>query len=191
MRFQSGFGRSFYRMKTFITRAVTVGRLTGQVARCSGLALTLLVAPIAQAEPRPDAYESAPDHYASVREALQARHWATALGALQQLAREMPAVTDEAEYHNLTGFALRQHDASKLTIAIGHYQEALRIDPAHVQAREYLGQTHLLQGRTDLAVEQLQRIEQYCQGRSCSAWLNLHHAIEAAINRHAPRIGQQ
>lgn len=153
---------------------------TVQATRALCLGLVLLATAFSQAEPRPEAYGSIPDHYASVREALQAKEWATALNALQQLARETPPVTDEAEFHNLTGFALRQHDASKLSTAIDHYQRALRIDPAHVQAREYLGQAHLMQGRTDLAQEQLTLIEHHCRGRLCEAWRDLQAAIEAA-----------
>lgn len=151
-----------------------------QAARAVCLCLVLLATAATQAEPRPEAYGSVPDHYANVRDALQARQWSTALDALQRLAREMPPVTDEAEFHNLTGFALRQHDASRLAAAIDHYQLALRIDPAHVQAREYLGQAYLMQGRMDLAQQQLQHIEHHCQGRSCEAWQDLNTAIEAA-----------
>lgn len=146
------------------------------------LGLTLLTTGVSQAEPRPEAYGSVPDHYANVRDALQGRQWSAALAALQQLAREMPPVTDEAEFHNLTGFALRQHDASRLPSAIEHYQTALRIEPSHVQARAYLGQAHLMQGRPDLAMEQLKAIEHHCQGRTCDAWQTLNRVIEAAAH---------
>jgi len=180
MKVQSGFGRSFFLQLTKDTMNTVSHTMAHAVraARAVGLFLTLLATAAAQAEPRPEAYGSVPDHYANVREALQARQWSTALDALQQLAREMPPVTDEAEFHNLTGFALRQHDAKRLATAIDHYLLALRIDPAHVQAREYLGQACLMQGRMDLALEQLHRIEHHCQGRACEAWQDLKTAID-------------
>jgi tetratricopeptide (TPR) repeat protein len=159
---------------------------TSAVIRHVCLCLTLLTAPPGLAEPRPDAYGEVADHYERVRDALQAKQWSIALDALQQLARETPAVTDEAEYHNLSGFALRQHDTSKLGIAIEHYQRALRIDPSHVQAREYLGQAYLLQGRADLALQQLRLIEQHCPGQTCSAWLSLRHAMDGGSPTTAP-----
>lgn len=156
-----------------------------QAVRVVCLCLALLATAASQADPRPETHGSLPDHYANVREALQARQWSNALDALQRLSHQMPAVTDEAQFHNLTGFALRQHDASRLATAIDHYQRALRIDPAHVQAREYLGHAYLMQGRTDLANEQLQRIEHHCKGRSCEAWRDRQPAIEAAQQRPA------
>jgi predicted Zn-dependent protease len=165
-----------------------MGKPTVQLARAkqsirlAGWSLTCLLTTSGLAEPRPEAYWSGPDHYAQAREALQSRQWSHALELLQRLSHQMPSVTDEAEFHNLTGFALRQNNPSKLPDAIDHYQQALRIDPAHVQAREYLGQAYLMQGRADLAEEQLQRIEHHCLGRLCDSWRRLRAAIDAAAS---------
>jgi len=185
---QSGFGRSFllpgHKRVPMLSASHPIGSAV-HAARGACLCLFLLVMAASQAEPRPEAYGSLPDHYANVREALQAGQWSHALGALELLSRQMPSATEEAEFHNLAGFALRQHDPSKLATAIEHYREALRINPAHVQAREYLGQAYLMQGRPDQAQEQLKEIEHHCLGRTCEAWLTLHRAIEAAARSFA------
>jgi len=132
----------------------------------------------AAAEPRPAPYEAGADHYGDTRQAIRNAQWPQALGTLQRLAREMPQTTQEAEYHNLMGYTLRQQSPANLALSIDHYRQALRLDPAHVQAREYLGQAYLLQGRKDLAREQLRAIEDWCKGRLCAEWQDLHRAIE-------------
>lgn len=131
------------------------------------------------AEPRPEPYGAGGDHFSETRQALQSQQWRQALGALQQLSREMPEITDDAEFHNLMGYSLRQASPSHLGASIDHYQQAIKLDPAHVQAREYLGQAYLLQGRPDLAREQLQQIERLCKGQACDAWRNLQRALQA------------
>jgi tetratricopeptide (TPR) repeat protein len=138
----------------------------------------LLACWTALAEPRPEPYGAGADVFSDTRQALQSQQWLQALDALRQLSREMPEITDDAEYHNLMGYSLRQASPSHLGAAVDHYQQALRLDPAHVQAREYLGQAYLMQGRPDLAREQLQHIERLCQGQACEAWRSLQQAIQ-------------
>lgn len=138
----------------------------------------------ALSEPRPEPYGGGADHFSDTRQALRSQQWSQAIEALKQLTREMPEIVDDAEFHNLMGYTLRQANPTNLGAAVDHYQQALRIDPGHVQAREYLGQAHLMQGRRDLAQAQLQAIERHCKGQDCQAWRNLHQAIEAhAIGR--------
>jgi len=142
--------------------------------------LLLLTCLSVHSEPRPEPYGEGADHFSDARQALQSLQWSQALAALQQLTREMPEITDDAEFHNLMGYALRQASPSNLGVAVDHYLQALRLDPAHVQAREYLGQAYLLQGRQDLAQDQLREIERYCKGQDCQAWRDLQQAIRAS-----------
>lgn len=151
--------------------------LAPRVRRAFG-ALLLLHGLTVLAEPRPEPYGGGTDHFSDTRQALQSQQWLQALDALRQLTREMPEITDDAEFHNLMGYALRQASPANLDVAVDHYQQALRLDPAHVQAREYLGQAYLMQGRQDLAREQLQAIERLCKGQDCQAWRGLHQAIQ-------------
>ena len=131
------------------------------------------------AEPRPYDYESGADDFIEARQALQNRDWSGALQTLQSLSERQPAIRETAEFHNLMGFAWRQIGPQHLPQSIDHYHQALRIEPSHVQAREYLGQAYLMMNRVDLAEDQLQRIEALCLSRRCDPWLSLHRAIEA------------
>ena len=133
-----------------------------------------------QAEPRRSGlFEEQTQRYEATRVAIKNGQWQLALDALTHQSTVNPSIQNEAEFHNLKGYALRQSDVRQLPLAIEHYLKALAIDPAHVEAREYLGQAHILQGRVDLAEQQLQAIERYCQGQSCEAWIDLEKAIAA------------
>lgn len=148
--------------------------------RASGLLLAVALC-TAQAEPRRSSlFEGDAVRYEAPRAAIQRGQWQLALDALTELRQAHPDIENEAEFHNLKGYALRQSDVRQLPLAIGHYHKALAIDPTHVEAREYLGQAYLLQGRIDLAEQELKAIELHCQGRTCEAWKDLAQAIAAA-----------
>ena len=157
-----------------------------------GLSVLLLFTALAvQAEPRrSELFESHADPYVTVRERMGQGQWQGALALLAQLASKQPGVLQDAEFHNLKGYALRQSDGRQLPLAIEHYLQALRLDPAHVEAREYLGQAYLLQGRLDLAEQHLREIEHHCKGRGCEAWQDLAQAIAKAQAARKPSVTQ-
>ncbi|RST88056.1 tetratricopeptide repeat protein [Aquibium carbonis] len=64
---------------------------------------------------------------------------------------------------NMLGYAYRKQ--GKLLVALGYYEEALRLDPDHVLTRAYLGEAHLQMGDVAAAREQLGEIEKRA-GRS-------------------------
>ena len=137
----------------------------------------------AGAEPRPDPYDSGADDFVETRQALRDRDWTRALAHLETVSRQSPEVIDRSEYHNLMGYTLRHLGPDRLDKAISHYQEALRIDPTHIQAREYLGEAYLSMNRIDLAQEQLNRIEATCLSQTCEPWQSLNQAILAHQGR--------
>jgi protein involved in temperature-dependent protein secretion len=53
------------------------------------------------------------------------------------------------------------------------------MDPQYAQVREYLGEAYVIQGKLDLAREQLQVIQTLC-GAECEEYRDLSEAIEAA-----------
>ncbi len=62
---------------------------------------------------------------------------------------------------------------------IGYYLKSVAMDPQYAQVREYLGEAYVIQGKLDLAREQLQVIETLC-GTECEEYQDLAEAIEAA-----------
>lgn len=62
---------------------------------------------------------------------------------------------------------------------IGYYLKSVAMDPQYAQVREYLGEAYVIQGKLDLAREQLQIIQTLC-GTECEEYRDLAEAIEAA-----------
>jgi len=62
---------------------------------------------------------------------------------------------------------------------IGYYLKSVAMDPQYAQVREYLGEAYVIQGKLDLAREQLQIIQALC-GTGCEEYRDLAEAIEAA-----------
>jgi tetratricopeptide (TPR) repeat protein len=65
---------------------------------------------------------------------------------------------------NYLGYSHRK--AGRITVGLGYYQEALRIDPNYTLVREYLGEAYLQLGDVDAAKNQLGEIEKRC-GKGC------------------------
>jgi tetratricopeptide (TPR) repeat protein len=95
----------------------------------------------------------------------------------RQLARE--AVTKNpasADYHNLYAYALRMGPNPEMDLVFRHYNEALRIDPKHLAAHEYLGEAYLQTGNLDKAKEQLRTLDKLCFF-SCKEYSMLKKAV--------------
>ncbi len=77
---------------------------------------------------------------------------------------------------NMLGYSNRKQ--GKLLIALGYYEEALRIDPDHVLTREYLGEAHLQMGDVASAKQELGEIEKRA-GRDSAEYAELSRQIAA------------
>lgn len=75
---------------------------------------------------------------------------------------------------NYRGYATRK--LGKTAEGIEFYKRSIALDPAYAQVREYLGEAYVIQGRVDLAKEQLQIIKTLC-GTECEEYEDLHKAI--------------
>ena len=100
-------------------------------------------------------------------------HFPPGPGELQSLLQTEPG---NADIHNLLGFSYRKRPAPDMAKAFFHYHEALRINPAHRTAREYLGEAYVQVGQLDKAREQLDAIERLC-GRDCEEYRDLAAAM--------------
>jgi tetratricopeptide (TPR) repeat protein len=79
---------------------------------------------------------------------------------------------------NYLGFSHRK--AGRVTVGLGYYGEALRIDPDYVLVREYLGEAHLMLGDVAAARLQLSEIGKRC-GTGCAEYRDLAAQIDAAV----------
>lgn len=83
----------------------------------------------------------------------------------------------EADGHNLLGYSLRQqkrYDEAQVA-----YVRALKLDPNHLGAREYLGELFVQTGNLAMAKAQLSEIEALC-GTSCTEYEALSKSIASA-----------
>jgi tetratricopeptide (TPR) repeat protein len=78
---------------------------------------------------------------------------------------------------NYRGYATRK--LGRTQEGIGYYLRAVALDPKYAQVREYLGEAYVVQGKLDLAREQLRTIETLC-GTGCEEYEDLAEAISDA-----------
>ncbi|THD49833.1 MAG: tetratricopeptide repeat protein [Bradyrhizobium sp.] len=76
---------------------------------------------------------------------------------------------------NYRGHATRK--LGHLDEGIAFYLKSVAIDPNYAQVREYLGEAYVLQGKVDLAKDQLTTIAKICGSTSCEEYEDLSDAI--------------
>ena len=74
---------------------------------------------------------------------------------------------------NYLGYSHRH--SGRVTVGLGYYEEALRIDPNYTLVREYLGEAHLQIGDLAGAQQQLMEIEK----RDRQGFARIRHAVRA------------
>ena len=123
-------------------------------------------------ESKPAANKEDADFVAG-KKAIERKDWKSAVDALSRALTRKP---ESADIHNYLGYAYRHLD--DLTLSFTHYKEALRLDPNHRGAHEYIGQAYLKAGQPDKAAEHLARLEQRC-GKRCEEYQDLARSIGA------------
>lgn len=79
-----------------------------------------------------------------------------------------------ADAHNWLGFAYR--NVGDLNNAFAEYEAALKLDPQHKGAHEYLGEAYVLANNLPKAKEHLAELEKLC-GQACPEYRELAAAI--------------
>jgi len=85
---------------------------------------------------------------------------------------------NNADYHNLYAYALRKGPNPEWSLVFKHYEEALRIDPDHRKAHEYLGEAYLMTGDLAKAKEQLAALDRLCTF-GCDEYSDLKKSVAA------------
>jgi len=108
------------------------------------------------------------------RKAVDAKDFKAALGHLAKAAEETP---NDADVFNLLGYSHRKlGDFDK---AMEHYRAALKLNPNHRGAHEYLGELYLDMGQLANAEKQLQTLSKACPWfGKCEEYEDLKEAIE-------------
>ncbi len=114
------------------------------------------------------------------KKALGAEDWNGAIAALELAALRDPR---NADIQNYIGYAYRR--LRQLGPAIGHYQQALKLNPRHRSAHEHLGEAYLVLGESVKAEQLVAALENLCL-IPCEEYNDLKRAI-AAYKRLATR----
>jgi tetratricopeptide (TPR) repeat protein len=115
---------------------------------------------------------NSPPDLETAKTLIAKKDWPAAITSLEKFVKANP---NNADGFNLLGFSLR--NSKRYPEAIFNYKEALRIDPNHRGAHEYLGQTYVQTKQLDKAKELLASLEKIC-GVQCEEYLDLKKAID-------------
>jgi tetratricopeptide (TPR) repeat protein len=127
------------------------------LARALILALVLAPAAAAAADTTP-AVASDPV-MDGVSEATARKDWPRAQAILREA---LAANAANADYHNLYAYAIRKGANPDMSLVFKHYNEALRLDPKHRGAHEYIGEAYLMVGNVPKAKEHLTALDKLC-----------------------------
>jgi Flp pilus assembly protein TadD len=137
------------------------------------LALSLsALAPFALGADTPSTPAAAPMvDLTKARALIEKKDWNAAIAELEREARKD---RNNADVQNLLGYSLR--NAGQIDKAFTAYNNALRLDPKHKGAHEYIGVAYLLAKQPDKAKEHLAALKSIC-GDNCEETQDLAKAI--------------
>ncbi len=108
-----------------------------------------------------------------VSKATASQDWPKAQALLKDALSANPG---NADYHNLYAYSIRKGANPDMSLAFKHYNEALRLDPRHRGAHEYIGEAYLMVGNLPKAKEHLSSLDKLCFF-PCSEFSDLKRAI--------------
>ena len=117
----------------------------------------------------------APDpELSKARELIAKKDWGSAVMTLESFTKASPA---NADGFNLLGYSYR--NLKRYDEALVAYKQALKLDPKHRGAHEYIGVAYIQMGQLDKAKEHLDALDKICIF-SCEEYRDLKKAYEEA-----------
>jgi tetratricopeptide (TPR) repeat protein len=116
------------------------------------------------------------DVFVSMGEArahIKREKWAQAIAVLKDV---IAVDSRNADALSLMGYSLRK--SGDYERALGFYQKALKLNPNHKGATEYLGELYVVLGQVDKARGLLDVLAKLCGNTSCEEYQDLAEAIE-------------
>ena len=117
--------------------------------------------------------ESKDPNWIEGKQAIEAQDWKRASSALSKAAAAEPL---NADIQNWLGFAQRKQ--GNFDAAFAAYNAALKLNPSHRSAHEYIGEAYLMTGNVVKAEEHLAELKKLCSPIPCEQSKDLQHAIE-------------
>jgi Flp pilus assembly protein TadD len=110
----------------------------------------------------------------SARKLIAVKKWDAAIKLLRVIVVQQPK---NADAENLLGFSLRQK--GEMQEAEAWYLKALKLNPKHLGANEYLGELYVMTGEMTKAKARLATIATICGNTTCEEYADLSKAIAA------------
>ncbi len=110
---------------------------------------------------------------------IHAEKWDEAVQVLTRAAAQEPSNPD---VFNWLGYAERHR--GNMDAAFANYDKALKLDPDHRGAHEYVGEAYLMVNNVEKAKEHLAALRSLC-GKKCEEYEDLEKAIAAYQAKHA------
>ncbi|MBX3653624.1 MAG: tetratricopeptide repeat protein [Ramlibacter sp.] len=117
---------------------------------------------------------SVAERLTAARKAIEAKDWNRAMSELNAAERIEPR---NADVHNLLGYSWRKRATPNLAKAFEHYNTALKLDPKHRGAHEYIGEAYLMDKKPAEAEKHLAQLEAICGNKTCEEYEDLAKAI--------------
>ena len=169
--------QKFVFLRTFVPGTKRLARRTAAAVFAVLLCAPIAAGPAAAAGATPDSttrpQAAGKAEYDRAEALIKAGKYADALPLLRKAEAKAP---DNPDIHNYLGYAYR--NLKRYDAALKHYRIALRLEPRHRGANEYLGELYLALGRLDKAEERLAVLDRACLF-GCEEYTELKEAIEA------------
>lgn len=101
--------------------------------------------------------------------------WRGAAALMKDAVAKSP---QKADYHNLYAYAVRKGPDPDMNLVFREYGEALRLEPKHRGAHEYVGEAYLMTGNLAKAREHLATLDRLCTF-GCDEYSKLKAAVAA------------
>ena len=133
--------------------------------------------------PNPEPREPKDASLEQARAAIGRQDWPGAQKILREAVARSP---QSADYHNLYAYAIRKGPNPAMDLVFRHYNEALRLDPKHRGAHEYIGEAYLMSGNVAKAKEHLVQLDRLCTF-GCEEYTKLKKEVAAYEQQHAKK----
>ena len=133
--------------------------------------------------PKPEPKEPKDPAMEQGRAALERQDWMGAQKILREAVARNPR---DADAHNLYAYSIRKGAKPAMDLVFRHYNEALRLDPRHRAAHEYLGEAYLMTGNVAKAKEHLAQLDALCTF-GCEEYTMLKKEVAAYEQQHAKK----
>ena len=110
------------------------------------------------------------------RDAVKAKNWVMAITQFKLAVTQEP---NNADAYNMLAYSYRKQAKPDLPKAFENYNLALKLDPKHKGAHEYIGEAFLMDNKPAEAEKHLALLATVCGNKTCEEYEDLEKAISA------------